>query len=52
VANFRDEKTLQKFAIVHASIHNRFNQGRHLSRRGISKRNRSTALTEWRRPAA
>ena len=32
---FRDIKTLQKFASAHASIHNHFNQDRHLSRRGI-----------------
>jgi len=30
---FRREKTLQKFVAVHASIHNHFNQERHLNRR-------------------
>ena len=45
---FRDVKTLQKFAAVHASIHNHFNQDRHLSRRDIFKQNRSVAVTEWR----
>ncbi len=30
MAKFRDIKTLQKFAAVHASIHNHFNQDRHL----------------------
>ncbi len=27
MVKFRDVKTLQKFASVHASIHNHFNQG-------------------------
>ena len=38
MARFRDIKTLQKFANVHASIHNHFNQDRQLNRRdGIVK---------------
>jgi len=45
-------KTLQKFAAVHASIHNHFNQDRHLNRRNIFKQNRSNALAEWRQLAA
>jgi putative transposase len=48
MAKFRDMKTLQKFAAVHASIHNHFNQDRHLNRRDIFKQNRSSALAEWR----
>ncbi len=48
MAKFRDAKTLQKFAAVHASIHNHFNQDRHLNRRDIFKKNRSAALSEWR----
>ncbi len=48
MAKFRDIKTLQKFAAVHASIHNHFNQDRHLNRRDIFKQNRSIALAEWR----
>ena len=48
MAKFRDIKTLQKFASVHASIHNHFNQDRHLNRRDIFKHNRSAALAEWR----
>ncbi len=32
-AKFRDAKTLQKFSAAHASIHNHFNQDRHLNRR-------------------
>ncbi len=52
MAKFRDEKILQKFAAVHASIHNHFNQDRHLNRRDIFKQNRSVALAEWRQLAA
>jgi putative transposase len=40
--------TLQKFASVHASIHNHFNQERHLTSREHYKDNRSAALAEWR----
>jgi putative transposase len=52
MAKFRDVKTLQKFAAVHASIHNHFNQDRHLNRRDIFRQNRSAALAEWRQLAA
>ncbi len=52
MAKFRVIKTLQKFAAVHASIHNHFNLDRHLSRRDIFKQNRSAALAEWRQLAA
>ncbi len=52
MAKFRDVKSLQKFAAVHASIHNQFNQDRHLNRRDIFKQNRSAALAEWRQLAA
>ena len=52
MARFRDIKTLQKFAAIHASIHNHFNQERHLNRREIFKKNRSAALAEWRQLAA
>ncbi len=41
-------KTLQKFAAIHASIHNHFNQDRHIKRRDIFKQNRATALIDWR----
>ena len=49
---FRDVKALQKFASIHASFHNHFNQDRHLNRRDIFKQNRSAALAEWRQLAA
>lgn len=52
MAKFRGFKTLQKFASVHASIHNHFNQDRHLNRRDIFKQNCSAALVEWRQFAA
>ena len=52
MANFRDVKTLQKFASVHASIHNHFNHERHLDRRDIFKQARAAALAEWRQLAA
>ena len=52
MARFRDMKTLQKFAAAHASIHNHFNQDRHLNRREVFKKNRSAALAEWRQLAA
>jgi putative transposase len=52
MAEFRDIKTLQKFATVHASIHNHFNLDRHLNRHDIFKQNRSAALVEWRQLAA
>jgi putative transposase len=52
MAKFRDIKTPQKFAAVHASVHNHFNFDRHLNRRDIFKQNRSAALAEWRQLAA
>ncbi len=47
MAKFRDVKTLQKFASVHASIHNHFNLERHLNSRDIFKQNSAAALAEW-----
>ena len=52
MAKFRDVKTLQKFASVHASIHNHFDLDRHLNRRDIFKQSRSAAWAEWRELAA
>ena len=52
MAKFRDIKTLQKFASVHASICNHFNLQRHLDHRDVFKQNRSAALAEWRLLAA
>jgi putative transposase len=47
-----DVKNLQKFASVHASIYNHFNQDRRLNRRDIFKQKRSAALAEWRQLVA
>lgn len=49
---FRRMKTLQKFASVHASIHNHFSQERHLVSRQVYKKRRSAALAEWQMIAA
>ena len=52
MSKFRDVKTLQKFASVHASIHNHFNLERHLNRCETFKENRTAALAKWRQLAA
>src|SRR5579875_787514 len=44
---FRRMRTLQQFASVHASLHNPFNQERHLVSRETYKARRSAALPEW-----
>ena len=44
---FRRMKSLQKFASVHANVHNHFSSDRHLSDRQTYKINRSAALVEW-----
>jgi len=51
MAKFRSAKSLQKFASIHSSVHNHFNQERHLYTRRNFKLNRSTALAEWRQLA-
>ncbi|MBW0159539.1 IS6 family transposase [Sedimentimonas flavescens] len=45
---FRSLRTLQKFASVHASVSNHFNEERCLSSRSLFKANRAAALAEWR----
>lgn len=45
---FRRMRNLQKFAAVHASVSNLFNQERNLSSRHLFKLNRTAALAEWR----
>jgi putative transposase len=52
MAKFRSSKSLQKFTSIHASVHNHFNQERHLHSRQNFKLNRSAALAEWRQIAA
>ena len=49
---FRRMRSLQKFAAVHASVYNHFNQERSLSSRNVFKMNRAAALAEWRGLAA
>jgi putative transposase len=44
---FRQIKVLQKFASVHANLHNHFSLERHLIDRKIYKQRRSAALAEW-----
>jgi putative transposase len=44
---FRQMKSLQKFASVHASFHNHFAKQRHLVDRQTYKTRRSAALAEW-----
>jgi putative transposase len=51
MAKFRSAQSLQKFASVHASIHNHFNKDRHLSTRATFKLTRSAALSQWRQLA-
>jgi len=44
---FRQMKSLQNFASVHANVHNHFNLDRHLTDRQTYNTDRSAALTEW-----
>ena len=44
---FRQMKSLQKFASVHANVHNHLNLQRHLVDRETYKTRRSAALAEW-----
>ena len=46
---FRRVRSLQKFVAIHGSIHNHFNQERHLTSRDIFKARRNAAINEWRR---
>jgi putative transposase len=43
---FRRMRTLQKFAAIHGTVHNHFNQERHLIGRQTYKTNRAAALAE------
>jgi putative transposase len=49
---FRRIRSLQMFASVHASVTNHFNTDRDLTTRAIFKKNRATALAEWRQLGA
>ncbi len=48
MTRFRRMRSLQKFAAVHASVFNHFNQERSLYSRANFKQNRAVALAEWR----
>ena len=52
MAKFRSTESLQKFASIHASLHNHFNQERHLHDRQEFKLQRAAAMAEWRQLAA
>ena len=52
MSKFRDVKTLQKFASIHASIHNQFNLERQLTPRETFKQSHAAAMAEWRQLAA
>jgi len=52
MAKFRSAKSFQKFGSIHASVHNHFNQERHLYNRKNFTLNRAAALAEWRQLAA
>jgi putative transposase len=41
-------KRVQKFAAVHGTVHNHFNQERHLISRALYRERRTAALAEWR----
>ncbi|NOD97627.1 IS6 family transposase [Ruegeria sp. HKCCD6228] len=45
---FRRMRSLQKFAAVHSSVYNHFNQERSLASRDTFKLTRTAALAEWR----
>jgi putative transposase len=45
---FSRTRTLRKFVSVYSSVHNHFNQERHLYRRENFKLNGAAALAEWR----
>ena len=49
---FRRMSTLQKFVSIHGSVHNHFNQQRHLTSRELFKARRNAALVEWRQLCA
>ena len=52
MSKFRDVKTLQKLASIHASIHNHFNLERHLTPRETFKQSHAAAMAKWRQLAA
>jgi putative transposase len=49
---FRQMRSLQKFAALHGSVHNHFNQECTLTNRQNFKDRRTVALAEWRKISA
>ena len=49
---FRRMRSLQKFVSIHSSVHNHFNQQRHIVDREIFKLQRNAALAEWQQLCA
>ncbi|MDA8637924.1 IS6 family transposase [Rhodospirillales bacterium] len=49
---FRRMRSLQKFVSLHSSVHNHFNNERHLNSRDQFKLQRSAALQEWQQLCA
>lgn len=47
MSRFRRMETLQKFASIHANMHNHFNQERHLVDRQTYETRRSVVLAKW-----
>jgi putative transposase len=52
MTRFRSARSLQKFAVVHSSLHNHFNLDQHPHSRPNFKGTRVSALAEWRQLAA
>lgn len=48
MSRFRRMRSLQKFALTHASPHNHFNHDRNINRRQTFKTQRDAALLQWR----
>ena len=49
---FRRLRSLQKFVSIHSSVHNHFNQERHLTSRETFRLQRNAALVEWQQLSA
>lgn len=52
MSHFRQMRSLQKFAAVHSSVFNHFNQDRSLNHQPVFKERRAAALAEWRQLCA
>ncbi len=52
MSRFLQMQGLQKFAAIHASVFNHFNQDRNFDRRSNFEESRTATLAEWRRLCA